>query len=253
MNRCLTYLVVYTKLNSVGHIFHGGHSHESTRLTRSNNSIPRSINLLFKSFFILWFKDDTSWKKSLQWRKIRHSYQATHRTYLRVRARNQPGVTSFGPISGDDTVIEYRAKTSGCAREVNIDHVHITPSLGELGKRERQREKDFLSFGSLPFLFLKGIGNSRVAVYRTGKKIYISPSWPSEWFRPSNHPDLVGHWFSEHFRQNLTSQNSRNVRVNSAVKQFPDNLGETAVLDCISRLSMKSPRLSPKFAISSCQ
>ena len=66
----------------------------------------------------------------------------------------------------------------------------------ELGKRERERErereKDFLSFGSPPFPFLKGIGNSRVAVYRKGKKIYISPSWPPEWYRPSYHPISSG-------------------------------------------------------------
>ena len=59
-------------------------------------------------------------------------------------------------------------------------HQTLTPD--ELGKRERdrEREKDFLSFGSLPFPLLKGIGNSRVAVYRKGKKIYISSSWPPE-------------------------------------------------------------------------
>ena len=59
-------------------------------------------------------------------------------------------------------------------------HQTLTPD--ELGKREREREreKDFLSFGSLPFPLLKGIGNSRVAVYRKGKKIYISRSWPPE-------------------------------------------------------------------------
>ena len=85
-----------------------------------------------------------------------------------VRARNQPGVTSFGPISCDDTVREYRAKASACAREVTT---LTTPDLntrriGKEGKRER--EKDFLSFGSLPFPLLKGIGNSRVAVYQKG-------------------------------------------------------------------------------------
>ena len=108
-------------------------------------------------------------------------------TYLRVRARNQPGVTSFGPISCEVTVIEYRAKASGCAREVAT---LTTQGIGEKGKRER--DKDFLSFGSLPFPFLKGIGNSRVAVYRKGKKIYISPSWPPEWYRPSYHPISSG-------------------------------------------------------------
>lgn len=140
VNRCLTYLVAYTKLDSVGHIFHGGHSHKSTRLTRSNNSIPRSINLLLKSFFIFWFKDDTSCKNSLQWGKIRHSYQAAHRTYLRVRARNQPGVTSFGPISCDDTVREYRAKASARAREVTTLTTSDlnTSRIGKEGKRERK-------------------------------------------------------------------------------------------------------------------
>ena len=99
---------------------------------------------------------------------------------MRVRARNQPGVTSFGPISCDDTVREYRAKASACAREVTTLTTSDlnTRRIGKEGKRER--EKDFLSFGSLPFPLLKGIGNSRVAVYRKGKKIYISPSWPPE-------------------------------------------------------------------------
>ena len=99
---------------------------------------------------------------------------------MRVRARNQPGVTSFGPISCDDTVREYRAKASACAREVTTLTTSDlnTRRIGKEGKRER--EKDFLSFGSLPFPLLKGIGNSGVAVYRKGKKIYISPSWPPE-------------------------------------------------------------------------
>ena len=99
---------------------------------------------------------------------------------MRVRARNQPGVTSFGPISCDDTVREYRAKASACAREVTTLTTSDlnTRRIGKEGKRER--EKEFLSFGSLPFPLLKGIGNSRVAVYRKGKKIYISPSWPPE-------------------------------------------------------------------------
>ena len=52
VNPCLPYLVVYAKLNSVGHIFDRSHSHESTRLARSDNSIPRSVNLLLISFFI---------------------------------------------------------------------------------------------------------------------------------------------------------------------------------------------------------
>ena len=74
---------------------------------------------------------------------------------MRVRARNQPGVTSFGPISCDDTVREYRAKTSGCAREVNIDHVHITflRGIGKEGKTERER---FSLLWLSPFSLLEG-------------------------------------------------------------------------------------------------
>ena len=87
---------------------------------------------------------------------------------MRVRARNQPGVTSFGPISCDDTVREYRAKASACAREATTLTTSDlnTRRIGKEGKRER--EKDFLSFGSLPFPLWQGIGNSRVAVYRKG-------------------------------------------------------------------------------------
>ena len=102
VNRCLTYLVVYTKLNSVGHIFHGGHSHESTGLTRSNNSIPRSINLLLKSFFIFWFKDDPSCKNSLQWGKIRHSYQAARRNLF---ARSGRGINQALQVSTQSPVM----------------------------------------------------------------------------------------------------------------------------------------------------
>ena len=180
VNRCLTYLVVYTKLNSVGHIFHGGHSHESTGLTRSNNSIPRSINLLLKSFFIFWFKDDTSCKNSLQWGKIRHSYQAARRNLF---ARSGRGINQALQVSAQSAVTtrsENIARRRVRARERWRHWPHQTLTPDELGKREREREKDFLSFGSLPFPLLKGIGNSRVAVYRKGKKIYISPSWPPE-------------------------------------------------------------------------
>ena len=62
-------------------------------------------------------------------------------TYLRVRARNQPGVTSFGPISCDDTVREYRAKASACAREVTTLTTSDlnTRRIGKEGKRERER------------------------------------------------------------------------------------------------------------------
>ena len=181
VNRCLTYLVVYTKLNSVGHIFHGGHSHESTGLTRSNNSIPRSINLLLKSFFIFWFKDDPSCKNSLQWGKIRHSYQAARGNLLaRSGAPGAPGVTSFGPISCDDTVREYRAKASACARGVTTLTTSDlnTRRIGKEGKRERER---FSLLWLSTFSSLEGYRDcSRVAVYRKGKKIYISPSWPPE-------------------------------------------------------------------------
>ena len=57
---CVTYLVVYTKLDSVDHIFHGGHSHESTGLARSDYSIPRSFNLFLKSFVIFRLKNDST-------------------------------------------------------------------------------------------------------------------------------------------------------------------------------------------------
>ena len=71
---CVTYLVVYTKLDSVDHIFHGGHSHESTGLARSDNSIPRSFNLVLESFVIFRSKNDSTWKGNLQRRKICHSH-----------------------------------------------------------------------------------------------------------------------------------------------------------------------------------
>ena len=125
VNRCLTYLVVYTKLNSVGHIFHGGHSHKSTGLARSNNSIPRSINLLLKSFFIFWFKDDTSCKNSLQWGKIRHSYQAAHRTYARSGAESTRRY-KFRP----NLLWRHGQRTSRegeCVREGGDDIDHIRP------------------------------------------------------------------------------------------------------------------------------
>ena len=57
---CVTYLVVYTELDRVDHIFHGGHSHKSTGLARSNNSIPRSFNLFLKGFVIFRFKNDST-------------------------------------------------------------------------------------------------------------------------------------------------------------------------------------------------
>ena len=57
---CVTYLVVYTKLDRVDHIFHGGHSHKSTGLARSNNSIPRSFDLFLKGFVIFRFKNDST-------------------------------------------------------------------------------------------------------------------------------------------------------------------------------------------------
>ena len=59
---------------------------------------------------------------------------------MRVRARNQPGVTSFGPISCDDTVREYRAKASACAREVTTLTTSDlnTSRIGKEGKRERK-------------------------------------------------------------------------------------------------------------------
>ena len=57
---CVTYLVVYTKRDSVDHIFHGGHSYESTGLARSDYSIPRSFNLFLKSFVIFRLKNDST-------------------------------------------------------------------------------------------------------------------------------------------------------------------------------------------------
>ena len=124
VNRCLTYLVAYTKLDSVGHIFHGGHSHKSTRLTRSNNSIPRSINLLLKSFFIFWFKDDTSCKNSLQWGKIRHSYQAARRNLFARSGAESTRRYKFRP----NLLWRHGQRISRegeCVREGgdNIDHI----------------------------------------------------------------------------------------------------------------------------------
>ena len=65
--------------------------------------------------------------------------------YFRIRARGinqaQPGVTSFGPISCDDTVREHRAKASACAREVTTLTTSDlnTRRIGKEGKRERER------------------------------------------------------------------------------------------------------------------
>ena len=98
-------------------------------------------------------------------------------TYLRVRARQALQVSAQSPVTTrSENIARRRVRARG--RWQRWPHQTLTPD--ELGKREREREKDFLSFGSLPFPLLKGIGNSRVAVYRKGKKIYISPSWPPE-------------------------------------------------------------------------
>lgn len=100
-------------------------------------------------------------------------------TDLRVRARNQPGVTSFGPISCDDTVIEYRAKASACARGVTT---LTTPDLntrriGKEGKTERERfSLLWLSNFSPP----EGYRELTSSSLLEGKKIYVSPSWPPE-------------------------------------------------------------------------
>ena len=138
-----------------------------------------------------------------------------------LSSRPQQLICAFG--RGINQALQVSAQSPVTTRSENIarrrvrarerwrhwPHQTLTPD--ELGKREREREKDFLSFGSnlvprafplkngwgpthflrekhwgrgcfgsLPFPLLKGIGNSRVAVYRKGKKIYISPSWPPE-------------------------------------------------------------------------